>query len=140
MSTRVRFTPKSGHVQCKRLCPLWATSGHSDGLRSNWRFHACSGVMRDLPAFLSEKKPMTAISRRTMLVAATAVTLPITGFSALAQVDQKLAPDEARTLARDAWLFGLPLVYIDTQIDTVSHVTKPQGPFAPVSQFAHYRE
>src|SRR5262249_49439889 len=24
----VRFTPKSGHVQCKRLCPLWAKSGH----------------------------------------------------------------------------------------------------------------
>ena len=25
----VRFTPKSGHVQCKEQCPLWAISGHS---------------------------------------------------------------------------------------------------------------
>jgi hypothetical protein len=24
----VRFTPESGHVQCTRLCPLWANSGH----------------------------------------------------------------------------------------------------------------
>jgi len=24
----VRFTPKSGHVQCNQGCPLWANSGH----------------------------------------------------------------------------------------------------------------
>ena len=24
----VRFTPKSGHVQCNGQCPLWAISGH----------------------------------------------------------------------------------------------------------------
>jgi hypothetical protein len=24
----VCFTPKSGHVQCKMTCPLWAISGH----------------------------------------------------------------------------------------------------------------
>src|SRR5215831_4454991 len=24
----VRFTPESGHVQCKRPCLLWANSGH----------------------------------------------------------------------------------------------------------------
>ena len=24
----VRFTPKSGHVQCNSVCPLWANSGH----------------------------------------------------------------------------------------------------------------
>jgi hypothetical protein len=24
----VRFTPESGHVRCKSLCPLWANSGH----------------------------------------------------------------------------------------------------------------
>ena len=26
----VRFTPKSGHVRCNSLCPLCASSGHSD--------------------------------------------------------------------------------------------------------------
>jgi len=56
-----------------------------------------------------KEKPMTAmLNRRAMLLAATAMTLPITGFSALAQVDQKLTPDEARTLAvepqRKVWI------------------------------------
>jgi hypothetical protein len=26
----VCFTPKSGHVQCKMTCPLWAKSGHAE--------------------------------------------------------------------------------------------------------------
>ena len=25
---QTRFTPKSGHVQCNLVCPLWAKSGH----------------------------------------------------------------------------------------------------------------
>src|SRR5262249_17405909 len=29
----VRFAPKSGHVRCKRECPLWAKSGHNTLLR-----------------------------------------------------------------------------------------------------------
>jgi hypothetical protein len=33
-----------------------------------------------------------------------------------------LTPDEARTLARDAWVFGMPLVYIDLQIGQQTHV------------------
>jgi hypothetical protein len=36
-----------------------------------------------------------------------------------------LSPDDARTLARDAWVFGVPLVYIDKQIDTLTHVARP---------------
>jgi hypothetical protein len=28
----VRFTPESGHVQCKPSCPLWANSGHESTL------------------------------------------------------------------------------------------------------------
>src|SRR5262249_53556194 len=76
--------------------------------------------------------------RRTMLFAATAMTLPITRFSALAQID--LTPEEARTLARDAWVFGMPVVYIEKQIDTLTYATKPEGHVAPINQFAHYRE
>jgi hypothetical protein len=30
--------------------------------------------------------------------------------------------------------------YIEKQLDSVSHVSKPEGPFAPINQFAHYRE
>ena len=53
---------------------------------------------------------------------------------------QQLSAQEARALAQEAWVFGMPLVYIEKQIDSVSHVTKPEGPFAPINQFAHYRE
>ena len=34
----------------------------------------------------------------------------------------------------------MPLVYIEKQIDVLTHVTKPQGVLAPINQFAHYRE
>src|SRR5215475_4916192 len=77
--------------------------------------------------------------RRTVVLATAATLLPIIKFSAFAQVDQKLTPDEARALARDAWVFGMPLVYIEKQIDALTHVTKADGHFAPINQFAHYR-
>lgn len=34
----------------------------------------------------------------------------------------------------------MPLVYIATQIDTITHVAKPHGPIAPINQLAQYRE
>jgi hypothetical protein len=79
-------------------------------------------------------------NRRAILVGATASLLPVHGFPAFAQTDQKLMPDEASTLARDGWVFGMPLIYIEKQIDVLTHVTKPEGHFAPINQFAHYRE
>jgi hypothetical protein len=58
----------------------------------------------------------------------------------LAAAAVALTPDEARALARDAWVFGMPVVYIEKQIDVTSHVAKPEGISAPVNQFVHYRE
>ena len=81
-----------------------------------------------------------AFDRRAVLLAATATLIPIRSVSAFAQADQKLTADEARTLARDAWVFGMPLVYIEKQIDALTHTTKPEGHLAPINQFAHYRE
>lgn len=49
------------------------------------------------------------------------------------------SPEQAKALAREAFLFGLPLVYIDTQVGVLSHVTKPVGARAPINQFAHFR-
>ena len=53
---------------------------------------------------------------------------------------QQLSAQEARAIAQEAWVFGMPLVYIEIQIDLVTHVSKPEEPFAPINQFAHYRE
>lgn len=52
---------------------------------------------------------------------------------------QTLSANEAKNIARDAWLFGLPLVYIGTQVDVTTHVTKPDATRAPINQFVHYR-
>ena len=85
-------------------------------------------------------------NRREMIVslASTAVAPLLTSHAfvprAAAQASFKLSPQEAQALAQEAWVFGMPLVYIEKQIDLVTQVTKPEGPFAPINQFAHYRE
>ena len=49
-------------------------------------------------------------------------------------------PDEAKGIARDAWLFGMPVVYIEIQIDALTHVARLEGTRAPINQFVHYRK
>ena len=48
--------------------------------------------------------------------------------------------DEAARLAEEAFVFGLPLVYIALQIETATNVAKPEKGRAPLGQFAHFRE
>ncbi|MFI5153593.1 MAG: DUF1254 domain-containing protein [Chitinophagales bacterium] len=56
------------------------------------------------------------------------------------QKDQNVIPAaEAKSLAKDAFLFGMPLVFIEMQFDFNSHATKTGGTKAPVNQFAHAR-
>ena len=81
-----------------------------------------------------------AFNRRSALLFIGTSTLAFGTYPAFAQIDPALKADEARALAQEAWVFGMPLVYIATQIDLVTQVAKPQGPFAPLNQFAHYRE
>jgi hypothetical protein len=50
-----------------------------------------------------------------------------------------VTPAEARTLAKEAYVFALPLPYIETQFDRSTAVTRPQGTQAPANQFAHFR-
>ena len=50
-----------------------------------------------------------------------------------------ISADEAKAIAQDAWLFGMPLVYIDIQIDAITHVSKVDPAHAPINQFVHYR-
>jgi len=52
----------------------------------------------------------------------------------------ELSPEQAKVLAKDAFLFGLPAILIDIQFDFNSYVTTPEGAKAPVNQFAHFRE
>ena len=50
-----------------------------------------------------------------------------------------ISPDEAKAIAQEAWIFGMPLVYIGIQIDTATHVPRVDGARAPMNQFVHYR-
>jgi hypothetical protein len=51
-----------------------------------------------------------------------------------------LTQEEVKTLAKEAWLFGMPLVMFEIQFDYSSYVTKPSATRAPVNQFVHYRK
>ena len=50
-----------------------------------------------------------------------------------------ISPDEAKTFAKDAFLFGMPLVFFEKQFDFNAAVTEPTGLKAPVNQFGHSR-
>jgi hypothetical protein len=47
---------------------------------------------------------------------------------------------EARDIAREAYVFGLPLVYIAAQIDVMSHASRAGNGRAPINQLVHFRE
>ena len=51
-----------------------------------------------------------------------------------------LTPAEAKDISREAYTFGLPLVYIGLMFDVNTGVANPEGTRAPVNQFAHVRE
>ena len=51
----------------------------------------------------------------------------------------KLTAAEAKSLAKDAYLFGMPVVFIQKQSDYQTHATKVEKTKAPINQFMHYR-
>ena len=54
------------------------------------------------------------------------------------QKKASISPDEAKAIAQEAGL-GMPLVYIEIQMDTTTHVSKVDPGHAPINQFVHYR-
>src|SRR5499426_3584496 len=51
-----------------------------------------------------------------------------------------ISPADAKAIAQDGYVFGLPLVYIALQADIMTNVSKPEGGRAPFNQFDHHRE
>jgi len=81
---------------------------------------------------------MTLTRRRSLtiaLIGAMAIAL-----SSNVGAQDGLTRDVARDLAREAWLFGLPLVMFEKQIDYSTHVTQAEETRAPINQFVHYRK
>ena len=76
--------------------------------------------------------------KRTML---TALIVMYAAASAHAQsfTAGDLTPAEARAIAQEGYVFGLPLVYIAVEADVLTNVAKPEGGRAPFNQFDHHR-
>ena len=77
--------------------------------------------------------------KRTML---TALIVMYAAASAHAQsfTAGDLTPAEAKAIAQEGYVFGLPLVYIAVEADVLTNVAKPEGGRAPFNQFDHHRE
>ena len=79
--------------------------------------------------------PVMRIIKHSLAVAYTMAIV----LSSSACTQDKLTPDVARDLAREAWVFGLPLVMFEKQVDYSTHVTQAEKTRAPINQFVHYR-
>jgi hypothetical protein len=57
-----------------------------------------------------------------------------------ASANDKVTPAEAKAIAQEGYIFGLPPVYIALQADVMTNVAKPEGGRAPFNQFDQHRE
>lgn len=66
-------------------------------------------------------------------------------FAALAPIatgvpSYALSPEEAKAIAMDAYIYGYPLVTMDTTRRVMTNVAEPEGTHAPMGQFIRMRE
>jgi len=77
-----------------------------------------------------------------VLVALTTTFLALNGCSSKPKVAKN--PDDIRQMAKEAYIYGYPLVLMDKTKDVGTGVTQPTtergGAKAPINQFAHFRE
>ncbi|EJM24774.1 hypothetical protein PMI22_00598 [Pseudomonas sp. GM21] len=78
--------------------------------------------------------------RRLLKQCCVALSLCAPACLTSAAINAPVSAQQAQTLAKEAYVFGLPLVYIQTQSDIQTHVTKVGKLQAPLNQFVHYRE
>ena len=80
----------------------------------------------------------TMRTRTTLTAAALLAVGVLIGWKVHA--DDKLTPAEAKAIAQEGYLFGLPPVYIALEADVLTNVAKPEPGRAPFNQFDHHRE
>jgi hypothetical protein len=68
-------------------------------------------------------------------VAIALLSVLLSGFN-----KDKLTPEEAREIAQQTFVFGLPPVYLSLQADVLSNAPKPEAMHAPFGQFFHFRQ
>ena len=75
--------------------------------------------------------------RRTLLAAACAGALLCAPGT---RAQQAVSADEAREIARGAYIYAYPLVLMQLTRETSTNVAEPRGLTAPINQLAHARE
>jgi hypothetical protein len=83
---------------------------------------------------------MPRISSTKATFAVAALLLVGTGDLIRAQSDPVLSAEDARNLAQEAWVFGLPLVFTDAVLTVRANYPPGSARRAPVNQFVHYRK
>ena len=76
---------------------------------------------------------------QTKIVVVT-LTAILFGCAKEKQAGDNLTAAEARALAQEAFIFGMPLIYYSINQGVMTNVPKPEGARAPYNQFAHFRE
>jgi hypothetical protein len=78
---------------------------------------------------------------KTSLILIAFITL--SGCKKEVQTEEKstgeLTAEEAKSLAKEAYLFGMPVVFFEKQVDFQSYTNKVTEKRAPINQFFHYR-
>jgi len=83
------------------------------------------------------RSAITALAATALLVACAKSSRPA---PAAASGSGGINAEEARGIAKDGYVFGLPLVYIALSAEVQTNVPKPEGGRAPFNQFDQHRE
>ncbi|NME68853.1 DUF1254 domain-containing protein [Flammeovirga aprica] len=55
-------------------------------------------------------------------------------------INDHITPEEAKSIAKDAYIFGLPVLLWEKQFQRITYTTSPKGLMAPMGQFGHSRQ
>lgn len=83
---------------------------------------------------------MARISRSMLALVAAMLLYFNSGSLIRAQSDPSISTEDARTLAQEAWVFGLPLVFVDSLLKARANLPPESNRRIPVNQFVHYRD
>jgi len=85
-------------------------------------------------------KILSAARITTTLMATVLLLGVLLAPTAAIAAEEPLTAAEARDFAAEAWVFGLPLVMFEKQVDYSTYVTQAEATRAPINQFVHYRK
>jgi hypothetical protein len=83
---------------------------------------------------------MQRIFSKMATIAAAALLYLNSGGPMRAQFDPSLSAADAKALAQEAWVFGLPLVLIDSLLTHRANFRVGSSRRIPVNRFVHYRD